>query len=112
MYFSAFVIYPLASGPMRSDVYNFNIENCKNYGWSTLLYLNNYYPQRLDQICFAWTWYLAIDMHLFLLLPFYVILYKLSSVVGYIAIALTLAANFAVSFAIAWEHKLGVGLTQ
>ena len=33
LYFSAFVIYPMTSGPGKMLVYNGNIENCKANGW-------------------------------------------------------------------------------
>lgn len=49
-------------------------------------------------------------MHLFLFLPFYVILYKASSLAGYIALALSLLANIIANFSVAYSYKLGIGI--
>ncbi|XP_058791730.1 O-acyltransferase like protein isoform X2 [Phymastichus coffea] len=34
-------------------------ENCPNYWWRNLLYINTLYP--VDQMCMLWSWYLADD---------------------------------------------------
>ena len=44
-------------------------EKCYKYWWSTLLYLNNAYPVKLADACMGWTWYLAADFQLYLLIP-------------------------------------------
>ena len=47
-------------------------DKCKKYWWTNLLFIQNIYPWRLLDECVGWTWYLAIDMQLFLVTPFVV----------------------------------------
>ena len=61
-------------------------------------------------MCFGWTWYLSIDIHLFLLLPFYVLLYNISALAGYIFLTLSLVANLIVTYYVAYSNNLGVGM--
>ena len=52
MYFFAFVVYPMASGPGRTILSNYTMKNCESYGWANLLYINNFYPD-LGESCFG-----------------------------------------------------------
>lgn len=106
MYFSAFVIYPMASGPAREQLYNFNIEQCKKYGWTNILYINNYYPD--NAACFGWAWYLANDFQMFLLLPWILMLYKFFSLIGIIVLVGLLVANIVCTFIINWHYNFSV----
>ncbi len=104
MYFSAFVLNPLASGPGSAALYTLNRENCRHYGWTNILYINNYYPRDLSKGCFGWTWYLANDIQMFLLLPWLVMLYKRSNPVGSVFLGLCYVASAAATFYIAYVN--------
>lgn len=106
MYFSVFVIYPLASGPSRYQLYNTNIEECKAHGWSNLLYINNFYPRNAS--CFGWVWYLANDFQMFLLLPWILILYKFFSLIGILVLVGLLVANIVCTFIVNWQYNFNV----
>lgn len=40
-----------------------NEANCKAYWWRNLLFINNWFP--ISQMCMSWSWYLAVDLQLF-----------------------------------------------
>ena len=53
------------------------IDVCKDYWWTNLIYINNYYPDdgSLAGTCMGWAWYLAIDMQCYILLaPLFIFL--------------------------------------
>ena len=104
VYFSTYVIFPLTSGPVRMGVLEENVEKCKEYGWTTILYINNFYPKLQDFTCFDWTWYLANDMQMFLLLPWIVISYKATKLGGSLFILALYIANFAATFYITYHY--------
>ena len=98
LYFSTYVLYPLTTGPYRHQTVVPNIENCASYGWTVILYINNFYPSLAQFTCFNWTWYLANDMQMFLILPWVLALYTASNTIGTLFLGLLFAANFAVTF--------------
>ena len=67
----------LIFGPFSATIANFKqIDSCKPYWWTNLLYINNFYPYygSLNDGCMPWTWYLANDMQFYLFLSPIVIL--------------------------------------
>lgn len=44
------------------------LKPCHDYGWTNLLFVNNFWPpdQPITNTCFYHSWYLAVDMQLFL----------------------------------------------
>ncbi|XP_039606416.1 O-acyltransferase like protein isoform X2 [Polypterus senegalus] len=42
-------------------------ENCKRRWWTNLLLINNFFES--SEICIPWSWYLAVDMQLYILTP-------------------------------------------
>ena len=49
------------------------MKNCERYWWTNLLYVNNFYPWRLNDECMGWSWYLANDMQFYMLAPLIII---------------------------------------
>ena len=49
------------------------MKNCERYWWTNLLYVNNFYPWRLNDECMGWSWYLANDMQFYVLAPLIII---------------------------------------
>jgi len=47
-----------------------NSKDCDGFWWTNLLFVNNLKPWEGPPMCAPWTWYLAVDMQLFLLVPF------------------------------------------
>ena len=105
MYFVAFVMYPLASGPARGFSDHMT-ENCAKYGWKNILYINNYETDSLKG-CMGQTWYLANDMQMFLILPWFMLCYLWKKPVAWIILACLFIANLVVSFYVAYHYDLG-----
>nr|XP_019546423.2 nose resistant to fluoxetine protein 6-like [Aedes albopictus] len=57
----------LGSGPLWNASLGLSVDQCNRYWWSALLYVQNYVNP--DQICLGHSWYLSVDMQLFLLSP-------------------------------------------
>ncbi|XP_070533928.1 nose resistant to fluoxetine protein 6-like [Ptychodera flava] len=68
----------LGDGPIHDQNVLGYQRPCKDYWWATILYFNNLFPwPPFSNTCMNWTWYLATDMQLFVLSPFFIIpLYK------------------------------------
>ncbi|CAK1540700.1 unnamed protein product [Leptosia nina] len=62
----ASVFHRVADGPYWLTVAR-NVERCRNWWWSTLLYVQNYVNP--NDICIQHSWYLAIDMQLHIISP-------------------------------------------
>ena len=54
------------------------LKPCHDYGWTNLLFINNFWPldQPITNTCFYHSWYLAVDMQLFLAGSFLVFWYQ------------------------------------
>jgi peptidoglycan/LPS O-acetylase OafA/YrhL len=54
------------------------LQPCHDYGWSNFLFVNNFFPLDLSitQTCFYHSWYLAVDMQLFLVAPLLIYMYQ------------------------------------
>nr|XP_018904118.1 PREDICTED: nose resistant to fluoxetine protein 6-like [Bemisia tabaci] len=58
-----FILPTLANGPMWKTVIETEVDYCRKGWWTNLLFINNYYnPQ---DYCLLQTWYIAADMHFF-----------------------------------------------
>ena len=65
-------IFPIiVKQPMGFTISEINVipEKCIDYWWPTLLYINNFYPDHVEDGCIGWTWYLANDMQFYIISP-------------------------------------------
>ncbi|XP_050082851.1 nose resistant to fluoxetine protein 6-like [Anopheles aquasalis] len=58
------------SGPFWDGAMTLMADNCRDYWWSTLLYVQNYVNP--GELCLGHSWYLSVDMQLYLAAPFLV----------------------------------------
>ncbi|XP_064649593.1 nose resistant to fluoxetine protein 6-like [Lineus longissimus] len=72
MFFTNLIQY-VAPGP-GTGIGGFGNENCKDWWWTNLLYINNFVPLNNGKMCFAWAWYLANDMQFYIISPIILIL--------------------------------------
>ncbi|XP_065155198.1 O-acyltransferase like protein-like [Atheta coriaria] len=79
-------------------------EACKKYWWSMLLYIHNYVNP--EEWCIGQSWYLQVDMQLFLLSPLILFPIKRWPRITLAAIVVAALASISTSFAVAWVHKL------
>lgn len=68
------ILRHFGSGPLWPEISQFLSKNCIKYWWSTLLYVQNYVNP--NELCLGQTWYLSVDMQLFIVSP--LILYPLA----------------------------------
>ncbi|XP_033609915.1 nose resistant to fluoxetine protein 6-like [Cryptotermes secundus] len=63
----------VGSGPLLPASANQMAENCQSNWWTNIIYINNYFD--MNRTCVPQSWYLSVDMQLFLLSP--IVLYPL-----------------------------------
>ncbi|XP_026315727.1 O-acyltransferase like protein-like [Hyposmocoma kahamanoa] len=66
--FQASIFHWISDGPVWDAVANAT-QNCRLYWWTTLLYVQNYINGVGNGLCLGHTWYLAVDMQMYLLSP-------------------------------------------
>lgn len=88
---TALLLPRLGEGPLWNQVVGPEIDNCKNYWYSGLLYIGNYFNPNSQ--CLRHSWYLDINMQLTLLSP--LLLYPLSKspLVGKMLLAASLVIS-------------------
>ena len=72
--FYSAVVPALGYGPLWHRIEHLN-EDCSQYWWSTLFFINNFVPNWTGNHCLGVGWYLAMDIQLLLLLPGFLIVY-------------------------------------
>jgi peptidoglycan/LPS O-acetylase OafA/YrhL len=87
--FFMFIFPLLSSGPfwMFSST---TASNCNAYWWANLMFVNNLVPavSNFTSECMGWTFYLALDMQLFLTVPLLIFTYLALPVAGVVLTAL------------------------
>lgn len=81
-------------------------EVCDKYWWSTMLYVQNFYPKELGDECMAWLWYLANDMQFYVVTPIFLIVFHHSWKLGWVVLLAAAAAVGAVSVIIVNHYDL------
>jgi peptidoglycan/LPS O-acetylase OafA/YrhL len=83
------------------------LQPCRDYGWTNLLFVNNFFPLDLanTQTCFYHSWYLAVDVQLFVLAPLLVYLYQQHPKVGKATTLALMGTSMAVTCYLAYTRK-------
>ncbi|XP_066933871.1 nose resistant to fluoxetine protein 6-like [Clytia hemisphaerica] len=68
IFFYAFLFPVLSEGPYWGFE---NVGLCRKYWWTNLLYINNFYPTNILDMCINWGWYLANDMQFYVVSPLF-----------------------------------------
>ncbi|XP_052868606.1 nose resistant to fluoxetine protein 6 isoform X1 [Anopheles cruzii] len=68
--YSATLMRYSGSGPFWDGAMSLTADTCRDYWWSALLYVQNYVNPR--EMCLGHSWYLSVDMQLYLIAPFLV----------------------------------------
>ncbi|XP_022092124.1 nose resistant to fluoxetine protein 6-like [Acanthaster planci] len=84
--------------------------SCEKYWWTTLLYINNFYPQGFASQCVGWAWYLANDMQFFIISPFLLAPLFYAPVIGWIALVSLSIVCMAATVAIMVSYDASVDL--
>ncbi|KAH3742618.1 nose resistant to fluoxetine protein 6 [Pelomyxa schiedti] len=85
--------------------YELEQDGCTQWWWTNLLYINNFVPGPLVESCWMHTWFLAVDMQLFIFIgtPLTVI-YFWKPICGMIATGAIVATCFACNLALSVTH--------
>ncbi|CDW83385.1 UNKNOWN [Stylonychia lemnae] len=86
--------------------------NCESYWWASVLFIGNLVPffGEATEGCMFWSWFLACDLQLYLLIPLYVALIRKSKIVGYGLQFLLIAFNIAFAIIICLQKELRAGV--
>ena len=72
--FTWFYLLPyMGHGPIWYNRQEEQPEQCAKYWWAGLLYINNFVPEFFMNACMGWSWYLANDFQLYLIVPIFVL---------------------------------------
>ena len=88
----------MGNGPFWHQWINL-LQPCHDYIWTNFLFINNIIPLQTPttSTCFYHSWYIAVDMQLFILAPFLVFWYQYSKRQGQVATCLLLLASVVVT---------------
>nr|CAD7413714.1 unnamed protein product [Timema poppensis] len=107
------VLPRLGSGPMFGGMYNKTINACDQYWWAALLYFHNFLkpknmvkPGTFLDMRLSQTWYLSLDMQLYLLSPLILIPLWKKPKFGLYLLGFLMVLGPSISFAIAYTHQL------
>ncbi|RWS14326.1 nose resistant to fluoxetine protein 6-like isoform X2 [Dinothrombium tinctorium] len=65
------IIPSIGSGPLWKEYFIYQEMKCKNYWWSTVLFINNWFPE--NEMCLLHTWYLSADFQMFIFATIFII---------------------------------------
>jgi len=97
--FITFYVY-LGSGPIWHLAFDVLVVPCQKYWWTTMLFINNFYPPQGTINCMNVLWYLANDMVFFMFLPLVILTYCANKMIGYGLTIFLIFANIVISFII------------
>lgn len=106
------VMPSLSFGPFWMFV-STGTQHCADWWWTTLLFINDYVPSNdnFDNQCIAWTWYLGLDMQLYLLTPIAVAVFLWNARAGWTLLTVTTLALLVACEEIVRQNNLTVLLT-
>ena len=86
------------------------LKPCHDYGWTNFLFINNFVPWDLPitDTCFYHSWYLAVDMQLFIFSALLVLLYQKNRKHGRRATVALILLSIAVSIYLAYVRQWSI----
>ena len=71
-----------------------SVDNCKKYWWTSILYISNFYPVSINDVCL--TWYLSDIMQFFIISPIFLLLLYYFWKIGLVTIGGTMLASIGI----------------
>ncbi|XP_070533920.1 nose resistant to fluoxetine protein 6-like [Ptychodera flava] len=103
----------LGNGPAHDQRVFYVQKQCRDNWWAALLYFHNLYPwPSSTDICMGWVWYLCVDMQLFVISPFFIILLHKSAKVGTLAVTSFIVASIATVAGLATHYGYPITFTD
>lgn len=90
---AVFLLRYIGSGPQWPIHELKTYEGCRDYWWSNFLYLQDLVPYSKFP-CMQWSWYVANDLHFFMISPFILVAYYKNKLWGYLTCAGLAFINF------------------
>ena len=109
LFFSWLLMMHLGDGPtypIAAWEQSTSYQNCKKYWWTNLLYINNFYPWKMNDECIGWTWYLANDMQFYIFSPIILIPLYFLFPIGLVICIIVLVVSFVLSGTLAGVYDL------
>ncbi|XP_031351945.1 nose resistant to fluoxetine protein 6-like isoform X1 [Photinus pyralis] len=101
-----FLLRHMSHGPMWPLISGADITNCNENWWSTLFYVQNYANPL--SMCIVPSWFLAVDMHLYILSPILIVPMAKSPRTSMVLAGLLTLASMGAGFAITWRGQLAL----
>ncbi|XP_039294748.1 O-acyltransferase like protein-like [Nilaparvata lugens] len=106
--FLGLTFYPrYASGPQWNHLIKRHEQNCRDHWWTNMLFINNYV--HTDRQCNPQTWYLAVDMQLYLLSPLILFPVYKSRIFRRVGLPSLVLISIIISFLISYSHQIPAG---
>eukprot|EP01104_Vermistella_antarctica_P015737 TRINITY_DN5235_c2_g1_i7.p1 TRINITY_DN5235_c2_g1~~TRINITY_DN5235_c2_g1_i7.p1 ORF type:complete len:426 (-),score=72.52 TRINITY_DN5235_c2_g1_i7:32-1309(-) len=94
----------MGSGPFW-DLYVDQAQAGSSYWWSNLLFINNFYPRGNDLLAVAgWTWFIAVDMQLYVAAPLLIVPYHFNKMAGWLFLLAAIIGCLITNMAIVWHN--------
>ncbi|XP_011164184.2 uncharacterized protein LOC105198999 [Solenopsis invicta] len=106
VFWYAFVMEHIGSGPQWNSVVTANAELCKYNAWTNLLYVQNFIP--FEEMCATHTYQLALDMQLSLLTPILVFFLQYKLLIGILLMAFLLLLSATVRYIATMNNYLSL----
>jgi peptidoglycan/LPS O-acetylase OafA/YrhL len=86
------------------------LKPCHATAWTNFVFINNFWPPDLAVVdtCFYHSWYLAVDMQLFIAAPLVVLIYKRDTCQGQRAVSGLFLLSVATTIYLSWTRKWSV----
>lgn len=95
----------MGDGPLYVKSWEPLLNGCDTYWWSNLIFLNNFVPWNLIDVCLPWTFYISLDFQFFLITPPLVYLYCRFRKIGFGVIYLLIIINMVYMMIITLVHN-------
>lgn len=111
LFFGWFIGPRLGSGPLW---FNFKklFYNCNRTWWAQLLFIGNFYPfyTEVDEGCMYWTWSITVDLQMYVLIPFYIWVYRKNQSLGIALQVIMFVVSTLVIVYLVWDFQMTAGL--
>ena len=112
-YFVLFFFYKIFPHTALGTNWNFReVRQCGDYWWTNTLFINNFYPTEVRDTCYTATWFLAVEMQLFIFSPIFLYLLYYYWPIGLAVIAGTMSASLATIGTIAGTNEYNANQLQ
>lgn len=107
-FITAIYIVPLLyDGPIYERI-TFLQKYCSSNWGANIIYLNNFIKP--NDMCLPWTWYLATDFQMFLVVPLIVLLYYYKAILAYAACGVLAIVSCIIQAVVFFKYKISLNL--